>query len=63
MKIVIYITRNYGVDVAYPVCDKAFQFAAIAGTTTLTPRVLGYIRKLGYEMEVQPNDLGRFSPT
>ena len=63
MKIVIKIEKSFGVDTAWPVCDKAFQFVAIAGTTTLTPRVLGYIRKLGYEVEVKPNDLGRFSPT
>jgi len=40
----------YGVTKVYPVCKDANHFAAIAGTTTLTPRALTNILRLGYEI-------------
>ena len=42
-------TRDvYGTEKVYPICDSAMQFASIAGTTTLTERVLKRIEALGY---------------
>jgi hypothetical protein len=42
-------TRDvYGTEKVYPICDNAMQFASIAGTTTLTVRVLKRIEALGY---------------
>ena len=42
-------TRDvYGTEKVYPICDDALRFAAIAGTTTLTERVLKRIEALGY---------------
>ena len=42
-------TRDvYGTEKVYPICDNAMQFASIAGTTTLTERVLKRIEALGY---------------
>jgi hypothetical protein len=38
----------YGTEKVYPICDNAMQFASIAGTTTLTERVLKRIEALGY---------------
>lgn len=46
----------YGRRVAYPVCDKAKIFAAIAGTTSLTETTLRCIRKLGFDIHVVPNE-------
>ena len=43
----------YGEKKVYPVCKDALHFAAIAGTTTLTPRTLTNILKLGYEITYQ----------
>jgi hypothetical protein len=46
----------YGRRVAYPVCDKAKVFAAIAGTTSLTETTLKCIRKLGFDIHVVPQE-------
>ena len=52
MKISIRIANNYGIETAYPVCDKAILFARIAGTKTLTRDSLRLIDSLGYEIEI-----------
>ena len=46
----------YGKRVVYPVCEKAKVFASIADTKTLTETTLRCIRKLGYEINVIPNE-------
>ena len=46
----------YGKRVVYPVCEKAKVFASIAGTKTMTETTLRCIRKLGYEINVIPNE-------
>ena len=46
----------YGKRVVYPVCDKAKVFADIADTKSLTEATLRCIRKLGYEINVVPNE-------
>lgn len=53
MNIVIQVKSNYGALTAYPVCEKAKLFAAIAGTKTLTTQTLQQIKRLGYEIEQQ----------
>lgn len=53
MKITIRIDKNYGIETAYPVCDRAQLFARIAGTKTLTRNTLRDIDALGYEIEIQ----------
>ena len=44
------IKSQYGNTVIYPACDKAKEFAAIAGTKTLTDATLRHVRNLGYEV-------------
>lgn len=53
MKITIRIDKNYGIETAYPVCERAQLFARIAGTKTLTRNTLRDVAALGYEIEVQ----------
>jgi len=52
MKIEIRIANNYGIETAYPVCDKAVLFSRIAGTKTLTRDTLRHIDALGYQIEI-----------
>ncbi len=51
---IIYVQpRNvYGEQKIYPACAKADQFAAIAGTATLTDRTIKAIKALGYSIEI-----------
>jgi hypothetical protein len=48
--ITVEIRDQYGNKVFYPACENAMRFAAIAGTTTLTERVLTCVRGLGYDI-------------
>ncbi len=48
MNIIVQVRNQYGNDRVYPVCAKAFRFADIAGTTTLSPAALKNIADLGY---------------
>lgn len=52
MQVLIRIANNYGIETAYPVCDKAELFAKIAGTKTLTRDTLRHIAGLGYEITI-----------
>lgn len=52
MQIQIRIKNNYGIEMAYPVCDKAILFAKIAGDKTLTHATLQNIKTLGYEIVI-----------
>jgi hypothetical protein len=45
----------YGVETAYPVCERAKLFAEIAGSKTLTHRTLCLIERMGFEIEVVAN--------
>lgn len=47
-EITVQVRDVYGTEKVYPICDSAMQFASIAGTTTLTERVLKRIEALGY---------------
>lgn len=51
-KIVVKLVQRYGQRSTIPVCDKSQMFAAIANTSTLTPRVVELIKQLGYTVEV-----------
>jgi hypothetical protein len=53
MKITIRIDKNYGIETAYPTCDRAQLFARIAGTKTLTRNTLRDIDALGYQIEIE----------
>lgn len=52
--ILVEIRSVYGNRTIYPLCDDARAFAAIAGTSTLTARVIQKIKALGYAIEVAP---------
>ena len=52
-EITIRIKDQYGKNVAVPVCKEAITFAQIAGTKTLTPRVLSAINSLGYVINIK----------
>jgi hypothetical protein len=52
MFIVIRIREVYGRRIAYPVCDKAKEFARIAGTKTLSRDNLYSIEELGFVVKV-----------
>jgi len=49
-QITVQVRDVYGTEKVYPICDSAMQFASIAGTTTLTKRVLKCIETLGYDI-------------
>ena len=49
-QITVEIKDQYGNQVFYPACEDAMRFAAIAGTTTMTERVLTCVRGLGYDI-------------
>jgi hypothetical protein len=53
MIIKIQLRYQYNQEVYYPICANATLFAEIAGTKTLTARVLKRIEKLGYTIEVE----------
>jgi hypothetical protein len=51
MRIQVQVREVYGRKVVYPVCEQGKLFAAIAGTTTLTPQALRYIGRLGVKVD------------
>lgn len=53
-EITILVRDVFGQEKYYPVCDDAKVFAHIAGTSQLTPSTIKLIKKLGYEVKVQP---------
>lgn len=54
--VVIELRSDWGNIRAYPIDENAKAFAEIAGTTTLTPRALKAVKKLGYEVQTQQPD-------
>jgi len=42
--------KNYGEYLYYPACYRSSLFAKIAGTKTLTPKTISFIKKLGYSL-------------
>lgn len=54
MKIIVSIKTVYGNETIYPICEKAKTFASMVGQKTLTLRDIEHIKRLGFEIEVQP---------
>jgi hypothetical protein len=52
MEIRVKIKNVFGVTRIYPTCEKAELFCKIAGTLTLMPKVIEYIKDLGYAIKV-----------
>jgi hypothetical protein len=57
MQITVKITKNYGRQVVYPVCDTAKLLSRLAGHTTLTNDDLHIIKQLGYELVIEAQTL------
>lgn len=56
----VVLGTQYGQEVIKPACPKAELFCEIAGTRTLTRRLVEQIKRLGYRVEViqtQPKEL------
>jgi hypothetical protein len=51
--ITVKITKNYGNEAIYPVCDTAKMFAEIAGTKTMSRRLIDQVKQLGYSIVVE----------
>jgi hypothetical protein len=57
MNITVRIANNYGNRVVYPVCPRAHTFAEMAGTATLTDRVISLVKSLGFGVVVEQESL------
>lgn len=57
MQITVLIKSVYGNELIYPVSDNAKLLADLTGKKTLTKEALATIKKLGYEVEVQAQEL------
>ena len=55
--LLVEVHEYYGQVTAYPLNALAETFAKLAGTKTLTPKAIGIIRSLGYEIKVQPKEI------
>jgi hypothetical protein len=49
----IQVRNVYGVETVYPACPTSLAFANIAGTKTLTHRILCLIEGMGYTIVVE----------
>lgn len=52
MIIKVALGQQYGQEVIRPACPKAELFCEIAGSKTLTRRLVEQIKRLGYKVEV-----------
>lgn len=50
------IVRHYGTARIYPVCAASQEFAKIAGTKTLEPRIIEAIKRLGFTIQADSID-------
>lgn len=46
--------HQYGQEIVQPACDDSRQFCEIAGTKTMTRRLIEQVKALGYRVEVIP---------
>ena len=53
--ILVQLGHQYGQEVIHPACEKSELFCQIAGTRTLTRKLVQQIKQLGYRVEVQQN--------
>ena len=51
--ITVKITKNYGNEAIYPICDTAKVFAEIAGTKTMSRKLIDQVKRLGYSIVVE----------
>lgn len=56
-RIIVEVKSVYGIKKVYPVCKKAYLFAGIAGTKTLSPSTVDRIKLLGFGLVVQPETI------
>lgn len=52
LEIKVALGHQYGQEVIRPACEKAELFCQIAGTKTLTRKLVGQVKKLGYTVVV-----------
>lgn len=52
MTIHVFIKTVYGNQTVYPACEQAKIFASMVGQSTLTPRNIDHIKRLGYTVQV-----------
>lgn len=57
ISITVRITNNYGTRTVYPVCNTAKLLAELAGTKTLTTQAIEIIKRMGYTINVQQEQL------
>ena len=53
MEIVIKITKNYGNEAIYPVNETAKKFTEIAGTKTMSRKLLSQCKDLGFTITIE----------
>jgi len=53
LKIVVAAKNRYGTWFFYPLCERSKIFVQMIGGKTLTTQSLGYIKKMGYDVEVK----------
>jgi len=52
MDFLVTVKNVYGNDLTYPACDTSRKFADLLNAKTLTPRAMGIIKSLGYNVRV-----------
>lgn len=55
--LIVEVKSAYGQDRVYPVCDLAYQFVRLLGTTTFTERHMELIEGMGYEFRTRNGGL------
>jgi hypothetical protein len=55
--ITIKITRNYGVEAIYPICDTGFKILELTGRKTLLRKDIDTLKSLGYTINIQSQSL------
>ena len=53
MEIIVKITKNYGTEAIYPVNETAKKFTEIAGTKTMSRKLLSQCKGLGFTITVE----------
>ena len=52
-ELLVSIRNVYGNEMIYPECERSRVFANIAGNTTLTPKTMHLLERLGYVFKVK----------
>lgn len=55
LEIKVLIGHQYGQEVIRPACEKAEMFCQIAGTRTVTRKLVEQVKRLGYTVTVIQN--------